>query len=55
MSHVIIIDMRESNNQIVAIREDDMNLAQFDSEEEAQAMMDEHSMNVFPYEIIDMG
>lgn len=55
MAYIIIVDMRENNNQIVAIEEGDCGLAQFDTEEDAEDCMCEHSLRVFPYEIIDMG
>ena len=36
-------------------KEDWWGLTQFDTEEEARELMKNHSLNVFPYEIIDMG
>ncbi len=55
MSCIIIIDMRESCGEILAITDKEWGLAQFDTEEEAEELMENHSLNVFPYEVIDMG
>jgi hypothetical protein len=54
MSYIIIVDMRESNGQIVAISRGNT-IAQWETEEEAEEIMSEHPLNVFPYKIIDMG
>lgn len=55
MTHIIIVDMRPNNGQIAAIMNDLDNIAQFDTEEDAQKVMDKHPLKVFMYEIIDMG
>ncbi len=55
MSYIIIVDMRESNGQIIAIHNDEMNLAQYDTEEEAAECIKNHPLGVFPYEMLDMG
>ena len=55
MSYIIIVDMRENNKQIIAIEEGDFGITQFDTEEEAEELMSKHSLNVFPFEILDMG
>ena len=55
MSYIIIIDMRENNGEILAIRKEEFGLEQFDTEEEAEELMKGHSLGVFPYEIIDIG
>lgn len=55
MAYIIIIDMRESNGEILGIRHDEVNLAQYDTESEAEELMSKHPLRVFPYAIIDMG
>ncbi len=48
--------MRENCGEILAINKDDEQwLAQFRTEEEAYQCMKYHSLNVFSYEVIDMG
>ncbi len=56
MSYIILVDMRENNGEIFGISKDDgWGLAQYDTEEEAEELMKEHPLNVFPYEVLDMG
>ena len=55
MSYIIIVDMRENCGEILAIRKEEWGLEQFDTEEEAEELMGNHSLRVFSYEIIDMG
>ena len=55
MTYIIIVDMRENNGSIVAIRNEHDDLAQYDTEEEAEELMKNHILRVFPYEVLDMG
>jgi len=55
MTYIIIVDMRENNGQILGIKDDDFNLVQYDTEEEAEELMAKHPLKVFPYEVLDMG
>lgn len=55
MSFVIIVDMRKNCGEILAIRDDEQWLSQYDTEEEAEELMKKHPLKVFPYDIIDMG
>ena len=55
MSYIILVDMRESDGNIRAIKDENENITQYDTDEEAEELMKSHSLNVFPYEVLDMG
>jgi len=53
--HIILVDMRESNGQIVPIMED-MEctvVAQFESDAAAVAAMQGHPLDAFPWAVVD--
>jgi len=55
MTHIIIVDMREANEAVVAISSDE-DIAQFDNVEEARNMADDHMLcKAFPYWIMDLN
>lgn len=53
MSHIIIVDLRESNGHVLTIDDEHDNIAQFDTEKEANALMEDHPLNAFPFYVFD--
>jgi hypothetical protein len=51
---IIIVDMRSNNGHVCAIVDDNDNLAEFDTEEDAEKCMENHPLNVFPIKYIDI-
>lgn len=54
ITHIIIVDMREANGDVVVIG-DDEDITQFENDEEARNMADDHMLcKTFPYWIMDL-
>jgi hypothetical protein len=52
---VILVDTREMNNTVLPIVENDGRMKQFATFADAEEFMDTHSLNKFPYHIVNIG
>jgi len=55
MSCIILIDMRENNGSIVALEDENGNIAQYENYGQADDVASEHPLtDAFPVRIVDM-
>lgn len=54
MTVIVLVDMRENNGHIVALVDENDNIAQFDKFEDAVDAIKEHPLSVFPILYVNM-
>ena len=52
--YIIIVDLRENNGGVLAITDENDNIALFKNYEEASDVMSNHKLNVFPITFVDL-